>query len=137
MRRCRRWEKLLIEGNALELTRDHVSPVGIFISGDTEPVPHGQVIIRNNRFRNVDGLSGSADGLAVQVQGIVAVTIAENVIEVVPAEGSPLQVEDCTNATFFNNHDAAGQPFDVESDRYQAQLALPAGDAMATACFAK
>ena len=130
-------ERLLIDGNVLELTRDYASPVGILISGDTDPIPHGQVIIRNNRFRYVNSLSGAADGLAVQVQGIVAVTIAENLIEVIPAEGSPLQIEDCTNATLFNNHDPAGQPFDLETDRYQAQLALPAGDAVASACFAK
>ncbi len=130
-------EKLLIDGNALELTRDYPSPVGIFISGDTEPVPHGQVIIRNNHFRYVNSLSGPTDGLAMQVEGIVSVIIAENLIAVIPAEGSPWQVEGCTNATFFNNHDSAGQPFDEETDRYQAKLAIPAGDAVASACFAK
>ncbi len=114
-------------------------PYGIIVA-DNELSPgyaHRQVFVRNNRFRYVDSLSGPTDGLALQVQGIAAVTVAENLIDVIPAEGSPLQIEDCTNTTLFNNHDPTGRPFDIEADRYPAQLALPANDAMASACFAK
>jgi hypothetical protein len=133
-------EKLLIHDNTIELFAGTpvTPPVGIYLD-DTgaAPAPHGQAVLRNNRFRYLDGVTGSFNGYAIQVNGTNAVIISDNLIETVPAGIEPIQTLRCNQVTHFDNRIVDTILLDVATDQYREQLDLPAEDALVSACFDK
>jgi hypothetical protein len=100
-------QRLVVEGNSIELaTGAASSDYAIQLdSGATPPsYAHGNVVIRDNRIRYVDGGSGSAGGIkAWSAQNL---QVRENTVELAPA--TPLMHKNCGAAQYFENRTPAG-----------------------------
>jgi len=87
------------------------TPIGIQID-DRNVVPspppyvYGQVVIRNNNVRYVDSTPGSFNGYGIDVAGINALLVSDNVIEVTPS--NPIRNTRCGSAKYFNDRTPAG-----------------------------
>jgi len=84
-------EKLLVERNHIQLVASSPTPTPIGIQIDdrnVQPTPppyvYGQVVIRNNRIRYVDGSPGSFNGFGIDVAGANALIVSDNILEVTP-----------------------------------------------------
>lgn len=104
--------KLVVEGNTTELATGSTGLIGIHLDDNalspcTPDYPHGDVIIRDNKVRYVDGAfeSGST-GYGIQISGAKNLLVRNNVIEAVPAD--PVRNSHCGSVKYFNNKTPGG-----------------------------
>ena len=141
-------DRLLIEGNRFDLTTDPgvpTAPTAILVADPETTHPYGQVIIRHNRFRYVEGVTGVNseaayfDGSASFVAGADAVIISDNLVETIPSggESGAIVTTGCTAVTRFDNRTQAGTLVVPDTDRYRQQLDVPAEELLASATLDK
>jgi len=106
-------DKLLVERNHIQLVASSPTPTPIGIQIDDRnvvpsppPYVYGQVVIRNNNVRYVDSTPGSFNGYGIDVAGINALLVSDNVIEVTPS--NPIRNTRCGSAKYFNDRTPAG-----------------------------
>jgi hypothetical protein len=108
-------DRLVVEGNTLELqpqpgTGPEIPSLDVDDAGATLPRPpyvHGEIIIRANKIRYLDGQFASNNlATGVRVKGARRVVVQENALQCAPA--NPLKNENCETATYFNNRTPAG-----------------------------
>lgn len=136
-------EKLVVEGNQIQLIADTVTPtpVGIQLSDPNTvvtppPYPHGQVVIRRNVIRYVDSTPGSFNGYGTDISGASAAIVSDNVVEVTPA--NPIRNKKCGAVAYLNNRTPAGvlvQGWNQDTARKYDELETEAEDALVLAMF--
>ncbi len=107
--------RVIIEGNVIELLNaSGVSAVSIADnngSGAIAEVPdylHGDIILRNNKIRYVDGIPPNDGGATlIEVEGSKNLMVQNNVLETIAT--LPLKNKRCGHATYFNNRTPAGK----------------------------
>jgi hypothetical protein len=134
-------EKLLVEGNHIELIADTVSPVPVGIhleDGAATPEPHGDVILRHNRIRYVDGATGSFNGYGLQVNGAKGLILSHNQIETLPSGVNPIQTLRCPAVGWFDNRTPTGALIpreDPATGKPVEELDAAAEDVLVAACY--
>jgi hypothetical protein len=104
--------KLVVEGNTIELATGSTGLIGIHLNdASLTPQPpdyaHGDILIRDNRIRYLDGLFASTyTGYALQLNGAKNLLVRNNVVEVYPTD--PLKNDRCGSVAYFNNKTPAG-----------------------------
>src|SRR5262249_52278431 len=93
---------------------------------------HGDLIIRNNKVRYVDG-TPPADGSAtlIQTTGAKSAMVKDNVLDTVATQ--PLQASRCGSITCFNNRTPGGvllQGWNADRSRKVDELETDAEDAL-------
>ena len=134
--------RAVIEGNVIELA-PNVSGRGIVLddnnSGGAIAEPpdfiHGEIIIRNNKIRYVDGVAptGVTD-VMIQANGAKNLMVNNNVLDT--ANPLPDQNSRCGNVTYFNNRSPSGtlyQGWNVDTSRRYGELESQADDAFVLA----
>lgn len=152
-------DKVVVEGNVIELadldateyaapnladSPDYL-PIAILLSDEAVPSPappcvFGDVVIRNNKIRYLDGRMQDAPtgqpmaGTGVQVARAQNLLVQNNVVEIIPAH--PLQNFRCAGANggvkYFNNQTPTGvivQGYEGELGFSYSELATEAEDA--------
>lgn len=112
-------DRLVIEGNSISLapnTSGNVDDVvGIYLNGaglgptdSTYPTyPHGDVIVRNNKIRFLDGAyEANFIGYGLQLNGAKRLIVENNVIE--SAQPNPMRNVRCGSVKYSNNRTFAG-----------------------------
>jgi hypothetical protein len=124
-------QRLVVEGNSIELaTGAPGSEYGIQLDSSPTPPPyaHGNVIIRDNRIRYVDGGTGAASGIKVwSAQNLL---VRENTLELTPT--LPLLNKNCAAAQYFENRTPAGvllRGYNEDTSRKYDELETDAEDA--------
>lgn len=143
-------QKLLIEGNVLELTAVDVNPLttgaslttrfalGIALSDkEAATTPFGNVVIRANVVRYTNGTPVSQKGSGILVWGATSLLVRENTFDLV-ASPPPLSVQTnmtnkfCASVQYFENRTPVGklvQGFLEPSGPFYTELATDADDA--------
>ena len=128
--------RVIIEGNIIELRQGISNQRAIQASDNASSAPaydyvYGDVIIRNNKLRYVDGATPTDSGATlIEVQGVKNVIIQNNVLDTIAT--APLTDARCANATYFNNRTPAGvlvQGKNNDSGRKYDELETDAEDA--------
>ena len=128
--------RVIIEGNIIELRQGISNQRAIQASDNASSTPaydyvYGDVIIRNNKLRYVDGATPNDSGATlIEVQGVKNVIIQNNVLDTIAT--APLTDARCANATYFNNRTPAGvlvQGKNNDSGRKYDELETDAEDA--------
>ncbi len=105
-------DKLVVEGNIVELATGSTGVMGIHIhdigSGTTAPTPdfvHGDVIVRNNHIRYLDGAyDATYAGRGIEVNGAKNLLVHNNVAKVAEATNDErLRNARCGAVKYFNN----------------------------------
>lgn len=141
-------QKLLIEGNAIELTTVDVIPftsvpdryaLGVILyDNNLSLTPFGGVVIRNNQVRYLDGATpGSQKGSGCLAVGVASLMVRENVLELVlnpppVANQTSLSNKLCSAVQYFENRSPAGkliQGFKEDDGSLYTELATDADDA--------
>jgi hypothetical protein len=135
-------EKLLVEGNLIELatTVSDPAPIGIHLDDAAAAFdPHEDVIIRRNCFRYVEGEIGPFNGYAIDVKGAQNVIITNNTVETIPAAGAAIRTEDGpgVNVNNFDNRTPAGPLVDWAMDGYFSEFDVPSEETLMMALFEK
>jgi hypothetical protein len=135
--------KLVVEGNTVELATGSTGSVGIHIddsalSPQAPDYAHGDVIVRDNKIRYVDGaFDPGFSGYGVQVNGAKNVLVRNNVVET--AQTPLLRNNRCGSVKYFNDKTPAGaliQGVDEgNSNKKYDELETDAEDAMVLALF--
>jgi hypothetical protein len=106
-------ERLLVERNHIQLIASSPTPTPIGIHLDDRnvvPIPppyvYGQITIRKNVVRYVDGTPGSFNGYGIDVAGSNTLLVSDNIVEVTPA--NPIRNARCGSVRYFNNETPAG-----------------------------
>jgi hypothetical protein len=137
--------KLLVEGNNVELAAGSTAAAAIQVH-DGEPASqtpdcvHGDIAVRGNTVRYVDGLfDPSYTGYAIEMNGVKNLAVRDNVVDCAPA--NPIRNRRCGSVTYFNNKTAAGalvQGVNVDqSNKKYDELATDAEDAFLLAFMRK
>ena len=91
----------------------------------------GDVIIRNNKIRYVDGLAEEdSTGSGIEVNGAKNLLLRENLVEVLSA--NPICHQRCGSVNYFNNRTADGRllpKYDDSEQRWVEELDAQAEDA--------
>ena len=114
-------DRIVVENNVVELT-DLVSGewgaptrgvavldsiTGQALLPTPPPYVHGQILVRNNHVRHIDGrMEPSFVAVGVQIASAKSVIVENNVIDVVST--NPVVMLRCGSARFFNNSNSAG-----------------------------
>ncbi len=148
-------EKVVVEANVVELatlpsgqTPAWPTPVGVQLAADPSAAAalayvYGDVIIRENKIRYVDGLfDPSFLGYPLNVQGARNLIVRENVLESAPPGVAPLQNSLCGSVSYFNDETPAGVlvqgvQTDATPNKKYAELATNAEDAFVLAFLNK
>ena len=138
--------RIIVEGNIIELAPISATqlqtPIGIQVSDDSvvavpPPYAHGDIIIRNNKIRYVDGVAPDDDGaILIEVQGAMNLIVQNNVLDTIAA--LPLENERCGHATYFNNRTPAGvllRGLNEDTNVKYDELETEAEDAFVLALF--
>jgi len=104
--------RLIVEGNIIEL-RPGVSNQRAIMAADnagstpTYDYVYGEVIVRNNKIRYMDGASPTDSGATIiEVQGAKSLHVKDNVLDTIAT--APLANRRCGAATYFNNRTPGG-----------------------------
>jgi hypothetical protein len=108
--------RLVVEGNVIELATGSAGEVAIHLA-DTEDDPvateqtpdfrHGDMVIRHNKIRYVDGwLDPAWSGTGIKLAGAKNVIVSENSVEC--AAANPIKDFRCGAATYFHNETPSG-----------------------------
>ena len=135
--------KLVVEGNTIELATGSTGDASIHLhdnvlSPQTPDYAHGDVIIRDNKIRYLDGAFESGfTGYGVQVNGARNAQIRDNVVEVIP--DNPLKNIRCGSVQYFNNREPDGVLIqginESNNNKKYDELETEAEDAMVMALF--
>jgi hypothetical protein len=142
-------DHLLIEGNIIALAPETIGElIGIQLE-DLQPTglqdttypayQHGQVIVRNNKIRYVDGAYQTSPpfvGYGIQVFGPENAIMQDNLVESVPAD--PIRNERCGTTKYFNNRTPAGvliRGLDSITGKKYDELETEAEDALVMSLF--
>jgi hypothetical protein len=138
-------QRLVVEGNHIQLIAAATTPtpIGIQVEDRTvvsapPPYVHGQAVIRNNKIRYVDGVSGSFNGSGIDVAGVGALIVSDNILDLVPA--NPITNKRCGSATYFHNRTPAGalvRGLESATGRKYSELETDAEDAFVMAFLEK
>ena len=135
--------KLVVEGNTIELATGSTGLIGIHLddaslSPQAPDYAHGDVIIRDNKIRYLDGqFDTSYTGYGIQANGAKNLLARNNVVESVPA--NPIRNNRCGSVKYFNDKTPAGvliQGIDEgNSNKKYDELETDAEDALVLALF--
>lgn len=137
--------RAIIEGNVIELAPgvSGASAVSITDNNDAgsivEPPDYlnGDVIIRNNKIRYVDGAVPNDGGATlIEAQGAKNLIVKDNVLDTIAS--APLANFRCGSATYFNNRTPAGllvRGVESATGRKYSELETDAEDAFVMAMF--
>jgi hypothetical protein len=137
--------RAIIEGNVIELPVDVSAVAAVSIddnngSGTIVEPPdylHGDIIIRNNRIRYLDGAAPSDEGaILIQVHGAKSLIVQNNVLETISA--APIEALRCGAESYFDNRTVAGELLTVPAhtaNDFKERLEIPAEDALTLAFF--
>jgi hypothetical protein len=96
-------QKLLVEGNTIELATGTLGLLAIQLDDlAAGSPPHGEVVIRNNRIRYLNGAVGASTwGSGTQIFGAKSLAVRDNILEL----ATVVQLIDrrCTAVKYFNN----------------------------------
>ena len=137
--------KLVVEGNTIELATGSTGLIGIHLddaslSPQAPDYAHGDVIIRDNKIRYVDGFFDSTcTGCGLQLNGVKNLLVRNNVVECHPS--NPLRNNRCGSVEYFNDKTPAGvliQGIDEgNSNKKYDELETDAEDALVLALMKK
>jgi hypothetical protein len=128
---------LVVEGNVVELATGSDGLIGIHVhdnelSLQATDYAHGDVVIRGNKVRYLQGLSDHGwAGEGIRVAGAKNVIVSENVVECAPA--NPIKDFRCGTVTYFHNDTPAGaliQGYDGVANSKYSELETEAEDAL-------
>jgi len=135
--------KLVVEGNTIELATGSTGLIGIHLddaslSPQAPDYAHGDVIIRDNKIRYLDGqFDSSYTGYGIQANGPKNLLVRNNVIET--AQTPLLRNNRCGSVKYFNDKTPAGvliQGVDEgNSNKKYDELETDAEDALVLALF--
>ena len=136
--------RAIIEGNVIELAQvSGAIAVGVADNnaGSTYAEPpdyaHGDVIVRNNKIRYVDGAAPNDGGAKlIEVEGVKNLQVKDNVLDTIAT--APLVNARCGNGTYFNNRTPAGaliRGLNSDTGRKYDELETDAEDAFVMAMF--
>ncbi len=134
--------KLVVEGNTMELATGSAGLIGIHLDDasltpQTPDYAHGDLIIRDNKIRYLDGLIESGyTGYGLQINGAKNLLVRNNVVEAVPA--NPLRNIRCGSVDYFNDKTPGGvliQGLNEDNSRKYDELETEAEDALVLALF--
>lgn len=104
--------KLVVEGNTIELATGSSGLIGIHLNDNAlasqaPDYAHGDVIIRDNKIRYVDGaFDASYTGYGIQINGAKNLLVRNNVVEAV--QTPLLRNNRCGSVKYFNDKTPAG-----------------------------
>jgi hypothetical protein len=139
--------RAIVEGNVIELPPTIADAVAVLVedNSDSSPYPeapdyvHGDIIIRNNKCRYVQGASGEVTGVTpFQVQGAQHLVVSHNLI--VSTSVHPLTNKRCGTATYFNNKTPGGvlvRGWNSDTSKKYDELETEAEDAFVLAFLEK
>jgi hypothetical protein len=135
--------KLVVEGNTIELATGSTGLIGIHLNDNSlasqaPDYAHGDVIIRDNKIRYVDGaFDTSYTGYGIQINGAKNLLVRNNVVEAV--QTPLLRNNRCGSVKYFNDKTPAGvliQGVDEgNSNKKYDELETDAEDALVLALF--
>jgi hypothetical protein len=134
--------RLIIEGNVIELRQGVSSQRAVLASDNASTAPvydyvYGDVIVRNNKIRYVDGAAPNDSGATlIELKGAKNVMVQYNVLDTIAT--TPLVNQRCGNATYFNNKTPGGvlvQGWNSDTSRKYDELESEAEDAFVMAMF--
>jgi hypothetical protein len=105
-------DKLVVEGNIVELATGSNGAIAVHVHDNataalTPDYAHGEVIIRNNKVRYLDGsFDASNAGYALHANGAKSLLPQNNVVECVPA--NPIRNQRSGSVSYFNNRTPGG-----------------------------
>jgi hypothetical protein len=129
--------KLVVEGNVVELATGSDGLIGIHVddnglSPQATDYAHGDVVIRQNKIRYLDGwLDPAWSGEGIRVAGAKNEIVSENIVDCAPA--NPIKDFRCGTVTYFHNDTPAGaliQGYDGVANSKYSELETEAEDAL-------
>jgi hypothetical protein len=138
--------RAFVEGNVIELAQVS-GAVAVAVADNNDPNPyselpdyvHGDVIIRNNKVRYVNGAPPNDGGATlIDLKGIKNVIVQNNVLDTVAT--LPFQATRCGAQSYFDNRTVGGALLSVSgftASDFDETLAFPAEDAFVMANFSK
>jgi hypothetical protein len=137
--------KLVVEGNTIELATGTNGLIGIHVddnslSPQTPDYAHGDVIMRDNKIRYLDGaFDASYTGYGIQVNGAKNLLVRNNVVEAV--QTPLLRNNRCGSVKYFNDKTPAGVLIqginEGNSNKKYDELETDAEDALVLALMRK
>jgi len=133
--------KILVEGNSIALAAGGgLLAIHCHDQQNLETTPSnvfGDVIVRRNRIRYVDGLFDPAwTGDGIKVSGAKNVILQDNAVEVAPAD--PVRSDRCGAVSHFDNRAPTGALIarvDPVTGKVIEELDAAAEDVLITACY--
>jgi hypothetical protein len=134
--------KLVVEGNTIELATGSTGQIGVAVddsslSPQTPDYAHGDVIVRDNKFRYLDGtFDPGSTGYGIQVNGAKNLLVRNNVVE--STQAHPIANRRCGSVKYFNNKEPDGtliQGYNADTDKEYDELETDAEDALVLALF--
>jgi hypothetical protein len=137
--------KLVVEANTIELATGtngliaiHLDDAGLSLQAPD--FAHGEVIIRDNTIRYVDGaFEPGYTGYGIQVNGARNLQVRNNVVEAAPA--NPVRNIRCGSVKYFNNKSSAGELIqgvdEGKSNKRYDELETDAEDALVLALLSR
>ncbi len=129
-------DKMIVEGNIIELASGSNGAVAIHVhdnasSALTPDYAHGDVIVRNNKVRYLDGSFDAANaGYAMHANGAKNLLTQDSVVECAPA--NPLRNQRCGAVSYFNNMTPGGflvRGLNLDTNQKYDELETEAEDA--------
>ena len=136
--------RLIIEGNVMELRPGVSNQRAIQASDNVSTAPtydyvYGDVIIRNNKIRYVDGAAPNDSGATlIEVQGTKSLMVQSNILDTIATQ--PLANRRCGSTTYFNNRTPGGvllRGVNKDNNNQYDELETEAEDAFVLALFNK
>jgi hypothetical protein len=136
--------RAIIEGNIIELAAvSGATAIAVADNNDTSPYSelpdyvHGDVIVRNNKIRYVDGAAPNDGGATLmELKGAKNIIVQNNVLDTIAT--APLVNKRCGNGTYFNNRTPSGallQGWNSDTSRKYDELETEAEDALVMSMF--
>ena len=131
--------RAIIEGNIIELAAvSGAVAVAVADNNDTSPYSelpdyvHGELIVRNNKVRYVDGATPNDGGATlIDLRGVKNVLVQNNVLDTVAT--LPLTNRRCGSGTYFNNLTQGGallRGWNADTSRKYEELETEVEDAL-------
>jgi hypothetical protein len=138
--------RAIIEGNVIELAQvSGAVAIAVADNNDTNPYVetpdyvHGDLIIRHNKVRYLNGTAPNDGGaMLIDLRGVQNVIVQNNVLDTVAT--LPIQATRCGAQSYFDNRTPGGALLTVPgftAADFDETLALPAEDAFVMAHFSK
>lgn len=136
--------RAIVEGNIIELAQvSGAVAVAVADNNDFSPYTeapdhvHGDIIIRNNRVRYVDGAAPNDGGaVLIDLRGVQNVIVQSNVLDTIAT--LPIHTARCGAQSYFDNRTVAGALITVAgftAEDFQEILDIPSDEAFTLSCF--